>query len=101
MEKARILLVDDNSLFRRGVRHRLEQEEDMEIVGECTSAEEALSQLETLSPNVVIMDTWLPGMNGIEACRRMTGNGHVCDVIMLGTGQELIAHALIAGATGF
>lgn len=101
MDKGRILLVDGDELFRDGVRQMLEQEEDMEIVGDCASAEEALSQMAALSPNIVLMDTWLPGMNGIDACRRLIGNGFACDVIMLTDGQELISEALNAGVTGY
>ena len=101
MKKVRILLVGENEFFRRRIRHSLEQEEDMEIVGDCTSAEEALSQVETLFPNVVLIDAWLPGMDGIEACRRLAGNGHAYDVILLTTGQELMANALTAQAAGF
>ena len=101
MKKARILLVDEDYLFRLGVRFALEQEDDMEIVGDCTSAEEALSRVDTLSPNIILMDTLLPKMDGIEACRHLTGNGYACDVIMLSTNQDLVNYALSAGATFF
>jgi len=101
MKKAEILLVDEDKLFRSGVRQMLEQEEDMKIVGDCGSAEEVMSQVETLSPNIVLMDTHLPEMDGIEACRWLTGNGYACDVIMLTTHQELIDYALKAGAVGY
>ncbi len=99
MEKARILLVDEDKIFRMKVRHTLEREEGMEIIGDCTSAEEALSQVDILSPNIILMDTLLPKMDGIEACRHLTGNGHTCDVIMLSADQELVSYALSAGAT--
>ena len=101
MKRGRVLLVDEDELFRLWVRHMLEQEEDIEIVGDCTSAEEALSLVEALSPNIILMDTWLPGMDGIEACRQFTGNGRACDVIMLTASQELVNVALMAGATGY
>ena len=99
MKKGRILLIDGDDLFRLWLRHMLEQEEDIEVVGDCTSAEEALSRVETLSPNIVLMDIWLPGMNGIEACCELTKN--TCDVIMLTKDQELIHYALKAGASGY
>lgn len=101
MKKCRILLVDEDKLFRLRVRHMLEQEEDMEIVGDCVSAEEVLSQIEKCFPDIVLMDTWLPGMNGIEACHRLTKNWNACDIIMLTTDQEPITQALSAGAAGY
>jgi len=101
MKKVQILLVDEDELFRLWVRQMLEEEEDMEIVGDCTSAEEALSRVEMLSPNIVLMDTSLPEMNGIEACRHLTGNGCGCDVIMLSGCQDWINDAVKAGAAGY
>jgi len=72
MRKERILLVDEGQLFRLWVRQMLESEEATEVIGDCGSAEEAMTQMEALSPNIVIMDTRLPGINGIEACRQLT-----------------------------
>ena len=71
MEKARILLVDEDKLFRMKVRHTLEREEGMEIVGECTSAEEDMSKVEALFPGILLMDNCLPGIDGREVCRRV------------------------------
>ncbi len=101
MKKKRILLVDEDELFRLWVRDILEQEEDMEIVGDCKSAEEALPQVETLSPNIVVMDVCLPGMSGVEACQQLTESRHACDVIMLTREQDMIDDALNAGAVGY
>ncbi len=50
-------------------------------------AEKSLSHVKAFSPNIVLIDTRLPEMDGIDACRRLTGNGHDCDVIMLSTEQ--------------
>ncbi len=61
MKKVQIFLVDEDEFFRLWVRHMLEQEEGVEGIGDCTCAEEALSQMEALSPNIILMDTWLPG----------------------------------------
>lgn len=99
MQKGRILLVGEDKLFGFKIKHMLEQEEDMEIVGDCNSAEQALFQMETLSPNIVLMDSSLSETNGIEACRRLTEKQHTCDVIMLTASQELTEYAMKAGAT--
>ena len=101
MEKAHILLVDEDMAYRHALRQILEHEEDMEVVGDCTSAEEALSQMSILSPNIVLMDTNLPGMDGIEACRCLSWSRQACQVIMLTSHSGLIDYALKAGAVGY
>ncbi len=101
MEKAHILLVDEDVTYRHTLRQILENEEDMEVVGDCTSAEEAFSQVEVLSPNIVLMDTNLPGLDGIEACRTLSLNRQACQVIMLTSHTGLIDYALKAGAVGY
>ena len=101
MKDIRILLVDNHEVVRRGVRNMLGQEEDMEIVGDCSSAEEALPQMEILSPNVILMETKMPGMGGIEATRRLQQKRMPCNVIMLTPYENCLAEALEAGATGY
>lgn len=101
MEKAQILLVDEDVTYRHALREMLEHEEDMEVVGDCTSAEEALAQMAVLSPNIVLMDTNLPGMDGIEACRCLSFSRQACQVIMLTSHTGLIDYALKAGAVGY
>jgi len=101
MRKGRILLVGEDKLFGFGLRQTLEQQEDIEIIGDCTSSEEALSQAETLFLNIVLMDASLPEMDAIEACRRLIGDAYACDVIMLPTSQEFIDYAVKAGAAGY
>lgn len=104
MKIARILLIDEDELFRLGLRCMLEQK-GMEIVGDCASAEEALSLRGVLQPNIVIMDTQLqgerPGVSGFEACYRLTRDVPDCDVIILSQSQELINYALEAGVIGY
>ena len=101
IQKSQILLVGEDALFHYGLRQTLDQEDDMEIIGDCISSKAALSQAETLSPNIVLMDASLPAMDAIEACRRLTGDGHACDVIMLTISQEFIDYAVKAGVTGY
>ncbi len=98
-EKTRIMLVDKDILFRTSVRFTLEQMTGTEIIGECTSAEEAISKIKALNPDIILMDNALPGMNGIKACREITGNGGICSVIIFSEDQELVSHAMSSGAT--
>ena len=99
----RILLVDDNELVRHGLRHMLEPEENMEVVGDCSNAEEAFSKIARLCPDIVLMDIQMPGMNGIEALRSLKRNGldYSGDVIMLADSLNYRVEALQAGAASY
>ena len=97
----RVLLVDDHDGFRHGLRRLLELEADMEVVGDCANAEEAFSQVEMLSPDIVLMDIRMPGMNGIEATRRLKEKQPACGVIMLTICEEYAAEAIEAGADDY
>lgn len=99
-EHIRILLVDDNELVRHGLRHMLEPEEDIEVVGDCASAEEALSKIARLYPDIVLMDGQTPRMDRIEATRhfKKTGLHYDSDVIILAESVDYHIKALEAGA---
>jgi len=71
MSKIRLLLVDDHQIVRAGLRMLFMAEDDMEIVGEASNAEEALRAVRELTPDVVLMDVAMPGVSGIEATRRI------------------------------
>lgn len=96
-----ILLVDDHEVVRDGLRHMLEQEEDMEVVSDCSSAEEALFLTEITSPNIILMDIKMPDVNGIELTRRLLEKQPSCKVIMLTLYDEYVADAMEAGAVGY
>ena len=66
-EKISVLLVDDHSLVRRGFRRMLEDEADINVVGEAADGEEAINLVRSLAPRVMVMDCALPGMNGMQA----------------------------------
>jgi DNA-binding NarL/FixJ family response regulator len=97
----KILLVDDHELVRRGLRRMLEAEEDIEVVGDCGDAEEAYSQVDTLSPDVVLMDVKMPGVNGVEATRVLKERKPTCKIIMLTLYEEYLAESIEAGADGY
>ena len=102
MEKdIRIVVVDDHQVVREGLRHLLEGEEDMKLVGQGANAEEALCQVETLSPNIVLMDIKMPGVNGIELTRQVKQKHPSCKVIMLTLYDEYLTQAMEAGAKGY
>jgi DNA-binding NarL/FixJ family response regulator len=71
MSSLKVLLVDDHRMFREGVRIRLEQEPDIQVVGEAASAEEAMALMGQIEPNVVILDIKLPRTSGIELTRQL------------------------------
>ncbi|MEA2474692.1 MAG: hypothetical protein QOE06_2607 [Thermoleophilaceae bacterium] len=101
----KVLLVDDQALVRAGFRMILEAEEDMQVVGESTDGYGAIDSAKRLGPDVVLMDIRMPGLDGIEATRRIaeaTAEDPV-RVLMLTTFDldEYVYEALRAGASGF
>ncbi|GAA0444613.1 DNA-binding response regulator [Acrocarpospora corrugata] len=103
----RVLLVDDQPLLRTGFRFILEAEQDVTVVGEAGNGSTAMDQARALLPDVVLMDIRMPGMDGIEATRRIVRDAapsaHVPRVLVLTTFDldEYIVEALRAGASGF
>lgn len=96
-----ILVVDDHQVVREGIRHLLELEEDMELIGQAGNSEEVLLQVEMFSPNIVLMDIKMPGENGIELTRQLLEKRPSCKVIMLTLYDEYLAEAIEAGAKGY
>lgn len=103
MTKTRILLVDDHDIVRLGLMTLLNDRPDMEVVGEASTAAEAVRQTGALSPNVVLMDIRLPGEGGIEATRQVTARFPKVKVVMLTSfaDDELVMRAISAGAVGY
>ena len=101
--RMRILIVDDQALVRAGFRMILEAEEDVEVVGEAADGREAVAEATRLRPDVVLMDVRMPEVDGIEATRRLLGEGAAAKVVMLTTFDmdEYVYDALRAGASGF
>ena len=98
----RLLIADDETMVRRGLRLVLEAEDDLEVVGEAADGGEAVEEALRLRPDVVLMDVRMPRMDGVEACRRLTGESPTKVVIL--TTFDLDEHlfaAIRAGASGF
>ena len=103
MKRIRLLLVDDHEVVRGGLRMLLENEADLNIVGETDTGEGALKMVETLKPDAVIMDITLPDMSGIEATRRIKAVRPDVAVIALTIheDQQYFFEMLQAGASGY
>jgi len=84
----RVLLVDDQAMVRAGLRMVLSAETDVEVVGEATDGAEALRLVERHSPDVVLLDVRMPGMDGLEAARRMSRDAGGPGILMLTTFDE-------------
>lgn len=99
----KILLVDDQVLFREGLRTLLSTQFNFEVVGEASNGEEALRMCATLSPAVVLMDLRMPVMDGVTATRRLKETLPECRVIVLTTfdDDEFVFEGLRAGAVGY
>jgi len=99
----RILLVEDHGLVRRAFRNVLEQEHDLEVVGEATTAEEALESVGSLRPDVILLDLGLPGMSGLEATRRLRAQACAARILVLSASEDIndVTASLSAGAHGY
>jgi DNA-binding NarL/FixJ family response regulator len=99
----RIFLLDDHEVVRRGVRELLEVEDDLEVVGEAGTAEEALARIPSASPDVAIIDMRLPDGNGVEVCREVRSrNPEIqCVVLTSFADDEALFDSIMAGAAGY
>ncbi len=102
-DRISVLLVDDHSLVRRGFRRMLEDESDLEVVGEASDGNQALRLAAELRPAVVVMDCALPGMSGLAATRRILEMSPGIAILMLSMHSEetWVRQALDAGARGY
>ncbi len=102
-ERIRVMIVDDHSIVRVGLKQVLEQSGEFEVVGEAADGEEAVRVAADVSPDVVVMDVIMPKMDGVEACREIMESAPETRVVMLTASTEVdaIVEAVAAGATGY
>jgi DNA-binding NarL/FixJ family response regulator len=102
-EPIRVLVVDDHALFRRGLEIVLEQENDIQVVGEASDGAEAVEKASNLLPDIVLMDVRMPRRTGIEACTAIKDVVPSAKIIMLTISDEEadLYEAIKAGATGY
>jgi DNA-binding NarL/FixJ family response regulator len=102
-DKLTVLLVDDHALVRHGFRRILEDDPEIEVVGEASNGEEAVRLASKEKPAVIVMDCAMPGMNGLEATRKILQARPDAAILMLSMHSEdtLVRQALEAGARGY
>jgi len=103
MTPLRILIADDHRLFKDGLRTLLDKEKDIKVVAETTEGDETVSKVCDLKPDVVLMDVSMPGLNGIEATRKILSKCGAVRIIMLSmhSDRRFVIESLRAGALGY
>ena len=103
VNSTRIIVADDHPMFREGVVHSLENEQDVEIIGQASSGEEAYELIKEMMPDLLLLDISMPGEGGIATTKRVSAKYPVVKIIIL-TGSEDdddLVEALKAGASGY
>jgi len=103
MDTVRVLLADDHTLFRKGLRTLLERMPGIDVVGEASNGDEALERARELVPDVILMDVKMPGLSGIEAARRVLAeNPHIGIILVtMFDDPESVFAGMRAGARGY
>ena len=103
MKKWRVVVADDHAVVREGIKMLLNAQPDMEVVGEAADGEDAWRQVKTLAPDVVIMDVWMPELNGAQATERVKEVCPEAKVLALSgySDEKQVQEILAAGAVGY
>jgi two-component system, NarL family, response regulator DevR len=103
MVTTRVFLLDDHEVVRRGLKELLEGEDDVEVVGEAGTAEEALGRIPATRPDVAVLDVRLPDGDGVEVCREIRSRHPEIRCLMLTSfaDDEALFSAIMAGASGY
>jgi two-component system response regulator NreC len=99
----RVLVADDNSLIRRGIQFILDSVDDIEFVGEAEDGQEAVNLLESLKPDIVVMDISMPRLDGLEATEQIQARNTTTQVLILSihASPTFVRQALSRGARGY
>jgi two-component system, NarL family, response regulator DevR len=99
----RVFLLDDHEIVRRGLRDLIDAEDDLEVVGEAATAEEAMNRIPPTRPDVAVLDVRLPDGSGVEVCREIRAQHPEVQALMLTSfaDDEALFSAIMAGAAGY
>jgi NarL family two-component system response regulator LiaR len=102
-QSIRVLVVDDHTIVRRGIKALLTETDDIQVIGEAKNGAEAIQLSSQLEPDIILMDLLMPGMDGIQTTRQITGCQPWMKIIVLTSfvGDDKIFPALKAGAIGY
>jgi two-component system, NarL family, response regulator NreC len=103
MTLIKVLLADDHTIVRKGIRSLLDAEESIEVVGEAEDGRKAIEKVKEIRPDVVLMDIGMPGLNGVEATIQIKKACPEVKVLILSmhTDEQYVHHVLQAGASGY
>jgi len=103
MQKIRVLLADDHTIFRKGLREVIDKQSDMTVVGEAKDGIDAVNKAEELAPDIILMDISMPILDGVKATRLIRDQDEQVGIVMLTMygGDQYIFEAIKAGAQGY
>jgi two-component system response regulator NreC len=103
MKKIKLLVADDHKIFRQGIKKLLEEESDLQVVGEASDGRDAVKKATELKPDVILMDIAMANLNGLEATRHIKKQLPSAKVIMvtMHKNEEYVLQSFQAGASGF
>src|ERR1051325_9205458 len=103
MERIAVMVVDDHQVLRQGLRELINNQPDMQVVGEASDGRAAIAMVQERRPDIMVMDIAMPGLNGIEATRQISGQAPDVRIITLSmfSDRRYVNEMLKAGAKGY